>query len=359
MAAIKLSNTLIIVIAVSGLVCCALILFLIFRCCRRPKSAPLPPIQPLAHHREKEPNNLLHPHFPRNGVGLGQLGRYESDTSLLKPSRKPSFQTEESHGTPSSSHHSSSVSPLPTNVTYQSGPPLVGSHPDEPAAITQQYMSTTRLTRSASRTRLKPPQPRATSSVSTHSISTHAPTRSPNTIHGAPHSSLSNVQIVLPTPLAPQLQNHIVTNSTFGSYEDLVGREGIADGWTTAPNRSTSLRSRSRQDLLIQGTSRGRKTSSSAAHRFNRSSDTTDRRGRTELHTQLRGQGFSSRSAQLPPLSHADIAPSSWSMDNQTQSSGAISKEPRYGQGSFIAKSLCCFPLNYFNPQLDNRPPEN
>lgn len=54
MAAVKLSEILIIAIAASDFPGCNTILFFIFGYYRRLKSSPLPPIQPLVHHRENE-----------------------------------------------------------------------------------------------------------------------------------------------------------------------------------------------------------------------------------------------------------------------------------------------------------------
>jgi len=335
MAAVKLSKILIIVIAVSGSVGCAIIFFFVLRCFRRPKPTPLPSIQPLAHHREKELVHIPHPRNPRNNVGLTQLGRYGSDTSLLKPG----FQTEESLGTPSSSHHSSLVPS--TNVTYQSSPLSTESHSDESPSITQQYVPTTRPSRSTSRTRPRQPRSRINSSVSTHSNSAHTSTRSPNTIRGAPHSTLSNVQIVLPTPLAPQLQNHMVTTpSAIGNYEDPAERGGNADGWTPTPSRTTSRRSKPDQVLLTQDASRGRKTSSSAGHQYRRSLDTTDQLKGSEPQTQFRGRSSSSRSIQPKLLGHGDAALSSGSPGDRTRPPRVILQRPRDGQGNPMNRSL-------------------
>lgn len=337
MAAVKLSKVLIIVIAVSGFVGCLVILFLVSRCRRRPKSAPLPPIQPLAHHREKELNHLPHPRIPRTSVGLTKVGHYGSDTSLLKP---PSFQTDESQGTPSSSHHSSSVHPSSsTNLTYQSSPLSVESQSDEPPSITQQYVSTTRPARSTSRTRPKQPRSRINSTASTHSNSAQTSTRSPNNIRGAPHSTLSNVQIVLPTPLAPQLQNHMVTTpSAIRNYDDPAERGGIADGWTPTPSRTTSSRrSNFNQDLLTQDASRGRKTNSGSGHRHHRSLDQP--RG-LESQTQFRGRSSSTRSIQPQPLRHGDTALSPGPLDNRTRPPRAVLQKPRESQGNPMAGSL-------------------
>ena len=330
MAAVKLSKTLIIIIAVSGLVGSIVVLFLILRCCRRPKSTPLPPIQSLAHHREKELNYLPHPRIPRNSGGLSQLGPYGSDTSLLKPSRKPSFQTDESHGTPSSSHHSFLVPPSPPiNVTYYPSPLSVEPHSDEPASIAQQYVPTTRLAHSASRARLKPSQSRTTSVASTHSTPTHVSTRSLSAVRGAPHSTLGNVQIVLPTPLAPQLQNHMVAHpSATGSYEEFVDRGAVADRWTAAPGRTTSWRPNS-------DAPHRRKTNPNSGHRYNRSLDTIDRPSQSGSQVQSRGRAYSLHSTQPQPLGREDTTSYPRSPDNQTQPPRVISQRPRDGQGNF------------------------
>ena len=346
MAAVKLNTTLIIVIAASGLIGCVIILFSIFRCFRRPKSAPLPPIQPLAHHREKEFDHPPHLHIHRSSVGLAELGRYGSDASLLKPS----FQTDEPNGTPSSSHYLLSIPPSPSaNAIYQSGLLSVDSQSNEPASNTQQYVSTTRLARSASRAR----QPRScrNSIASTYSTPAQASTRSLSTIRGAPHSTLSNVQIVLPTPLAPQLRNHMVTNLPAArSYEDLVERGSIVDGWTTAPGRSTSRRSNSY--------SLGQRISSISGHRYHRSLDTMDQPRRSESQAQFRGRSPSTPSNRPQTLDHGDTAPSSRSMNDQTQPPRAVLRKPRDEQGNSINRPLRYFPLNLLNPQPNSHPLE-
>jgi len=351
MAAVKLSTTLIIVIAVSGSLGCAIVLFLTFKCCRRSKSVPLPPIQPLAHRREKDINCLPRPYIPRDE--LGQLGRYGSDTSLLKPSRKRSFQTDESHGTPSSSQHSFPVGPSPpTNVTHQPSPLSVESFSDEQTSVTHQYTPTTQQVRSSSRVRPRQSRSRTNSAGSTHISLTHVSTRSGNTIHGAPHSNRSNVQIVLPTPLAPQLLDHMVTNpSMVGNYEELAERGGIADGWTPAPGRITSQRSNTGQDLSKRD---GRKTSSSSGHRLRRSLDTMDRPGRSESQTQFRGRTSSHRRIQPQPLSHGDTTASPWTLDNKTQPRRVTLQKPRDRQGNSTTRSLHQSLLNYLNSQPGN-----
>ncbi|KAF9779773.1 hypothetical protein BJ322DRAFT_339518 [Thelephora terrestris] len=305
MATVKLSITLIIVIAVSGLVGCIVFLFLIFRCCRRPESAPLPPIQPLAHHREKEANHLSHPRTFRNSLGPGQLGIYESDTSLLKPSGKSSSQTDGSDGTPSSSNYSLSNPSSPqTNVTGQQ------SVVDEQASVTQQYVSTTRQARSVSRGPRRP-RSRVVSVASTNTIFTQASPRPTSIIRGAPHSAHSSVRIVLPSPLAPQLHNNTVPIPSF-----------------------TSQRSDSDQDLSNQESCRcrGRKSSLSSGHQCRRSLGAVDQERQSESQAQLIGRTPSDRST--PPESHnnADTAPPVPPMDDKPQLSEVPSQDCHDGK---------------------------
>jgi hypothetical protein len=343
MTAVKLSKTLIIIVAVSGLVGCIVILFLISKYCYRPKSAPLPPIQPLAHRRETRFNYFPHPYVPREDMGLDQVGQYWSDASLLKTSRNPSFRSGESSGTPPSGDHSFLVHPPPTNVTYRSGSLSVESYSDEQTSITQQHAPTTRLARSTSRARLNRQRSRANSIASTHSTFTHAhvSTRPVNAIRGAPHSPHSNVQIVLPTPLAPQLRNHMTANlSAIERYGELVERGGIIDRWMTASSRRRSRRLNSDQDLSVRDASRGRKTSSSSWHRDRRPSDTMDRLRRSESQTQSRGRTSSRRSIQPQPPSQGDTTPSPRYLDGQARPPRTTSQNPRDGKGTFMTTSL-------------------
>lgn len=299
MAALKLSITLIIVIAVSGLVGCVIVLFTIFRCCRRPKSAPLPPIQPLAHHREMESSYLSHPSTFRNSFVPNQLGMYESDSSLLKPSGKPSFQTDGSDGTPSSSDNSFSNSSPQTNVTPS---PQAA---DEQLPATQQHVLTTRQARSVSRGPRRP-RSRVISAASTNTVFTQVSPRPTSIIRGAPHSIHSNVQIVLPAPLAPQLQNHSIPTPPSTSHSD--------------------------RDLSIQDPSRWRKTSSSSGHQHRRSVDTMDQARRSESQTRLRGRSTSDRSI---PFGTSNTPPPLPSLGDQTQPPKTPSQDPRDGQGNF------------------------
>ena len=296
MAAVKLTTTLIVVVAVSSLLGCILFLFLIFRCCRRQESAPLPPIQPLAHHREKDSTYLPHPPTFRNSLSPNQLGAYDSDASLLRASGKPSFQTGRSDGTPSSSGHSFSIPSPQTNVSLSPR-----STDEEQSLNTQQYISTSRQARSVSRgTR---PRSRVISVASSNTIFTQVSPRPTSIIRGAPHSALSNVQIVLPTPLAPQLQNHLVTNSS-----------------TFEAHSSSDL------DPSTQDASFGRRTRSSFQRPSHSSLDTKDPSNPSEAQAVFRGRNTSECSIQL---TNGDTKPPVPSLDDRDQPPKAASQEPR------------------------------
>ena len=302
MAALKLTTTLIIVIAVSGLVGSLLILFLFFRCCRRPKSNPLPPIQPLAHHREKETNYLPRPQTFRNSLVPNPQGDCDSDGSLLWQSRKPSFQTTNSDGTPSSSNHSF---PTPqTNLSPQSRPRSAG---DAQTTTAQPYVSTTRQARSVSRgTR---PRSRVVSTISTNTVFTQTSPRPTSMIRGRTHSSLHNFQIVLPAPLAPQLQNHMVAASLVETH----------------PN--------SDPDPSTQAVSHGRRARSSSWHRSHRSLDTKDQSNPSESYAPSRGRNSSERSIQS--LNKGDTTPPVPSLDGRHRPPQVMSQDLRDGQGTF------------------------
>lgn len=237
MAVVELSKTLIIVIAASGSVVYVALLFFIFKCLGRSKSAPLPPIQPLAHQRERESKYISYPDTPRRSMVTDQVSLFGSRTSS-KPSLLPSYRTDESSIAPFSSYHSPPpLPPLPTDIVYWPGAQSVESGSDE-----------------------QPPslghaRPRKHSrSNSLPSASTHVSTRSARTgIRGAPHSRHSQVEVVLPTPLAPGLQHHMVTDPSVIETKD--GFTSTSDPWIKAPNRSTSWRAKSDQSLPVSDAS--------------------------------------------------------------------------------------------------------
>ena len=343
MAALKSSETAIIIIAAVGSVGYIIFLLLIFKCCRRSESTPLPPIQPLAYYRGREFKHFPYPYIPHRNAGLHQAGCHWSDAPSLKPSRTPSLWTDESSGTPPSSDHSFFILPSPpTNVTYRPYSSSAESYSDETFSITHQYMPTIRQARSVSRTRSWRQLSRTNSTVSTCTTSTRVSTRSANAIDGAPHSAHNSI-LIMPTPLAPRLQNHLVANLlAFESYEvsSTTERGGVADRWMTAPCRTTSRRVNSDQDLSVQDASRGQTTSMGSGHRDYRFPDTTDRPRRSELQKQSRVRTSPSRSIKFHPPSQGDATPSPWFLGDQTRLPWATSWKPCDGQGTLTTRSL-------------------
>jgi len=337
--ALKLSRTLIIVIAISVLVGCIIILVLLFRCFHRPKSAPLPPIQPLAHCRGKERKHL--PYHKGRGFDC-----YGTNASSLKPSRMSSFRTYKSSSTLSSSRRSPFIHPPPsTNGTSLPSSLSAESNSDEQTYVTQKHVPMTYLACSVS-------LPSKNSTVSTRNTSTHT---SVNTICGPPHSSYSEIQIVLPTPLAPQLQNHMIANllpiQTCGESAE---RGDITDRWMMALIRTTSRRSNSDQNPLVEDAPSQRKTRLNSGHR--RSLDVIDERRGSEARTQSRGRTPPHRLTRPQSPSQGDTTPSPYPPDDQTSIPRVTSENRRDGQGTFTIASLRWIPLIHFIPQLHNHP---
>jgi hypothetical protein len=268
------SKQTLIVICVAGSVGGLLIILLTTRMlrmlfCRR-RSAPLPPIQPLAHEREQlaqlltqndhpavsptnwhEPQHLTPPVFAsRSGSG--------SDVSLLR--REPS---DTSRGSPHASlgYSAEDVITL-SNTTPLDASPL--SFTERPAELTdlnssspttpQSNSSCTNSTQNAAgrpRPRVSShsrPRPRPVSMISNASTAKSA--RTSRTIRGAPHDPQNNVEIVLPTPLAPTLHNYMINDGILrrqsSSIEGFASRRtSIVDKWAPVPVRSSSGRPRS------------------------------------------------------------------------------------------------------------------
>ena len=334
----KLSKPVIIVIAVSGLAGSFVVIVLLFRCFFRPKCSPLPPKQPLAPYRERESKYPSRPHLPHESTGLDQVCSHGSDTS--SPSRVPSFRTTGSFGTLSSGYRSSRI-PTPLNdVPYRPGQLSVESNSDEHPFITQHYVPSTRPARSVSLSRSRQHLSRKGSMASTRSASTYVSTRSINTIRGAPHSPYSDIQIILPVPLAPQLRNYMIENPSViqwggGSLE----QGGITDRWVMTPIRTTSWRSSSDQGLSIGDTFPWREASSSSKQRDNRSSDNMDHLRRPESPTRPKGRTSSRHPIQRQPLGLGDPTTAPQSPGNQALSTKTTSRDHRGGQGTFVSAS--------------------
>jgi hypothetical protein len=320
---IELHKPLIIVIAVLGLAGSSVVLALLFKRFIHPKSSPLPPKQPLAHHRERESKYLPHPYFPRKCMRFDQVDRYGSYTSSPEPSRMPSFRTVDSSITLSPNYHSFRIPTLPRN--YRSGELSVESNSDD-HITTQHYMSTTRLARSASPYRSRSELSHESSVTSTRSVST----RSINTIRGAPHSPYSNIEIVLPEPMAPQLRGHMIADPS-------AIQSDTADRWMASPIRTTSWHPRPDRYLSMVDASPRREATLGSGQQDYRLSDNMDQLRRPGSRTQPKMRTSSRCPIQRRSLEFGDPVSSSRSPDNQIQPFRVNFRDPRDGQGTLMS----------------------
>ncbi|KAI0757204.1 hypothetical protein C8Q80DRAFT_1265160 [Daedaleopsis nitida] len=300
----KLSTSTIIIIAVvSGSVLILILaLFawrLIVRHCRASRTVALPPVQDLAHHREQQlvaftdrnaasrPTTWVEPHLFQPHPKLYSshfLAASASSASLIHNS--PDFSASQGLTRESSwagsDPHSADSSPFPTprestlippNPSFLPGYSAVAQNsmtsvassssdvvsaevaantPTSPSDLNHSVESSSvSLSTSAHGSPARPRPPRAprsrsrpmsmvSSAGTTHSMSQ---SHSANTLRGPAHSIHSNIQIVLPAPLAPELYPgsgghvHERTNSFHGGGD----RRSVADQWVMAGSRPPSM----------------------------------------------------------------------------------------------------------------------
>lgn len=306
-------KTSIIVFAIFGILCSVTILVLILR--RRSKS-PLPPVQPLAHYRERELKYLPRPYLPHKSMGFDDHNWNEKVS--LEPLRMPSFRSIDSSSTPSSACRSVPGSHTPpTVVAALSYPSSVEPQSDEPASTAQKYISTARLARSSSlsRSRSRHDFSRKLSTISARTTSTHISMRSLGVTRGAPHCSYNNIEIVLPVPLAPQLKHLMTRNPSAIQSNRQWPVRPISDGWMGA---TTSWPPHTDQNFLVGD------ASPEQLHRLGYGCK--DRQG------QLRRSGSQPRSRFLPL-----IQPKPQITDNQPRLPRVAFHVSRDRKGAFVA----------------------
>lgn len=372
----KLSTSTIVTIAVvcGCVVILVLALFLwrlLARLCKRKESAPLPPRQDLAHHREQQlaafsasrpTTTWLGDTFSLGGRG-NSLGPASSNTSLL-PERKASYYLDDVGTAESTSELPSPLSnedlmltvPGPTFTLSDSAhtsmtsmasstgsiPPVVDpssftnptdtmsstSHNPPPSSsqiLTDRGLGSPSARRSRSNPRsLSHPRSRPVSmssfSGTTHSVFTQ---RSGSVIRGAPHAPYSGVQIVLPAPLAPQVYPYMqplaegsTTSLRLDGLPDTGRSSTFVDQWINIG----SLQSND-QSLQEAGNSRRRRDSA----------------GRLRKHTATSSESYQSaqptaqdrhrRSTSQPRLS-SERKPSSLSISSVPDSPSATPYQP-------------------------------
>ncbi|VDC01906.1 unnamed protein product [Peniophora sp. CBMAI 1063] len=225
-------TTFIIVVAVAGTVATFFSLML-WRAIRhrraRQESAPLPPPQALAHHRELQLSRFEEAKFAASSPAL----LYPSDSALASSSSASLIPAAASYGQGSGAATTESATDelAPPTPNFHGGSRPQSSGSDSSFSHSQGHSPAD----SPSHRNSPLPSPSVTSnshSQSTHdlrkahrasrmSYSSASPSRmsARSRSSGAPHARHSQVQIVLPAPLAPGLHDHMVIGA-----EDAWGR---------------------------------------------------------------------------------------------------------------------------------------
>lgn len=244
----------IIIIAASASVGAVLVTLLLWRILSRlsrsSRSAPLPPRQALVHQREQQlaaftghqnvsvPRNFLdvRPSAPvRHGSNASLIPHV--DNSSANTSYRASLYTHETDdGT-------EGLSTPPRNPLHPPTPHFFAPHPPRNSSSTSLPSSndhtsgptslvatgSTSVSPSQSLRRTNPrPRPRPFSMVSNGTSHTGMTARSRSTTRGAPHAAHSNVHIVLPAPLAPNLYPPVAGEH---GRKSLVGDTAYGDNW--------------------------------------------------------------------------------------------------------------------------------
>ncbi len=270
--------------AVGGLIILAVVVRIIRSAYARSaaQTAPLPPVQPLAHHREHQlakfyRDNTSRPSTAYDPSNLTAPRPFASDVSSIRTS-KASLLVPDSPGPSSPSRHASSLNacdaaeeislnnapmeldvPNPSfQVSTRASSSTIGSSenshtsPETPplqssASISRLPHHQTRSTSSARPSSARRPRPLSLAS-STHTVASKSSRNNLRT--GVPHGPHNQVQIILPAPLAP----NIYPNDEISPYRHVddggYGRLSVVDQWAPRTYRSEgSLTGESRRSF--------------------------------------------------------------------------------------------------------------
>ncbi|KAH7912564.1 hypothetical protein BJ138DRAFT_1125091 [Hygrophoropsis aurantiaca] len=254
-----------VIIAVVCVVGGLLTIFIFYRILRRswtPRSAPFPPVQPIAHYREQQLAELVEranrsPNCTDAsylGTPLG-LSPSASDCSLLKAlesegyaSHRASFAAPENQRDLSPVSINDGESQAQTAALAETRRASISSLisndsasrpvPSTPRSITPSSPAQSTFSRPI-------PRSRPSSQIRPRPLSTLSTTSVRSSRNGVPHGPHSQVKIVLPAPLAPALQPYIASSNTdlrrsgVESWHSSA-RTSMVDVWTPALHRSAS-----------------------------------------------------------------------------------------------------------------------
>ncbi|KAL6304239.1 hypothetical protein BKA93DRAFT_301590 [Sparassis latifolia] len=285
------STIVIIVVVCVAVLALVLVMFLwriLFRACRRDKPTPLPPVQPLAHHREQQlaafagwNNSRPTTFFEYDNLHAGMSSRHllhtGSATSLLPgsvalssnssftedagfglsspeptdhlPCPNPSSGVDDNQdsnlgGSFSSSRFVEAIPPSPSIVFSETSSSISHSTSTSTHLLAPRsgsVPSPSRLGRSSSSPRSLSRRVSVASSLAT-SHTTHSRV---STIHGAPHSIHSNIHIIMPAPLAPRSYPYASSHNSHAlnmAHGDQSERRSVfVDQWIPIGTRSSSV----------------------------------------------------------------------------------------------------------------------
>ncbi|EFI28647.1 hypothetical protein CC1G_13673 [Coprinopsis cinerea okayama7 len=236
----------------AGLILCYFLYRTIRNCRRSANPAPLPPVQPLAHHREhrvaahenslSRPPTWFQPALPAThsmGSKASLLGKESPLLSGSAPSSSVSAtESGQEFDLPPVSADSSQHLPLPSPSYHGGRPGSSSSYNSSDVSCASPHAfplnspdSAPPMPRPVADLRYGSParRPRPLSMSSMQSMNSRT---SRHTVRGLPHSPYNQVQIVLPTPLA----------STNNSRESLAlsHRRSIVDSWLLPSSNADS-----------------------------------------------------------------------------------------------------------------------
>jgi hypothetical protein len=258
----SLGHTTIVIVIVAASVGCLLVVVLCWRIfswlSSRSRRVPLPPRQPLVHHREhqlaafSEHKNAVIPDIkPAVPIYCGSdvsLVPHTIDSPINTPNDTSILTHEMGAGiddNPSSSH--GTFHPFPTSPFFPPQLPPNASSSSLPLPSSNDHSFDSGVT-SPNQPRRRPnarsePRPYSISSIGTSHTGMTGHSRS--SVRGAPHSPHSNIQIVLPAPLSSNLYSCEATENlrgrraTIGNnmYSD-VRRNSLADKWVSVGQKA-------------------------------------------------------------------------------------------------------------------------